>query len=59
MVMIITMIINLFERENGNKQRIGKRVQMKKLVPIVWHPTKMQDWCMIGDQKKGIKEMVT
>ena len=29
-VMIITTIINFFERENGNKQGIGKTVQIKK-----------------------------
>ena len=28
-------------------------------MPITWHPTRMQDWCMTEDEKERIKEIFT
>ena len=45
---------------NGYEQSKAQSVQIKQdLMPIVWHPTKMQDWSMIEDGKKRIKVMLT
>ena len=45
---------------NTHKKRKAQRKQLKEeLMPIAWHPTRMQDWFMTKNDKKRIKEMLT
>ena len=38
----------------------AKKAEIKEdLMSIAWHPKRMQDWCMVGDEKERIKEIFT
>ena len=33
--------------------------EMKKIMPVPWHPTRLWDWCMSEDEKKDTKPIFT
>ena len=46
----------MVERYDEYKKRKAQKAQIKEeLMPIAWHPTRMQDWCMTEDEKKRNK----
>ena len=43
----------LIEQYEGYQKRKTQKAKIKEgLMPIVWHPSKWQDWCMSEDEKK-------
>ena len=41
-----------FEWYGGYKKRKAQKAKIKEeLLPIVWHPDRVMDWCMSGDER--------
>ena len=41
-----------FEWYGGYKKRKAQKAKIKEeLLPIVWHPDRVMDWCMSGDKR--------
>ena len=36
-----------YQKQNAQKAQIKE-----KLIPIAWHPNRVIDWCMSGDEKE-------
>ena len=50
----------LVEWYHGYKQYKVQKAEIKEgLMPIAWHSTRIQDWCMTEDRRKKIKEIFT
>ena len=66
-IMMIMVIIRLLGDDNDDKffkwyddykKRKSQKVQIKdKLLSIVWHPSRWQDWCVPEDKKKQTENL--
>ena len=41
--------------DNYKKHKARKAKIKEELLPIAWHPDRVMDWCMSGDEKKSWK----
>ena len=42
----------------GYKKRKAQKAQIKKeLMPVVWHPSRYWDWCMLEDEKNETEQL--
>ena len=46
----------LIEWYNGYKKRKDQKASIKEeLMPVAWHPDRVMNWCMSGDEKRSWK----
>ena len=43
--------------DDYKKRKVQKAQIKEELMPIAWHPMRMQEWCMTEDEKERIKEI--
>ena len=48
----------LIDWYNGHKKRKAQKAKIKDdLIPIAWHPSRWQDWCMSWDENKETEKL--
>ena len=49
---------NFFDCYEGYQKRKAQKVKIKEeLLPIAWHPSRYQDWCIPEDEKQWIEKL--
>ena len=49
---------DLIEWYEGHKAQKAQTTQIKKaLMPIAWHPSRLQHWCVPEDEKKETEKL--